>query len=91
MMSCETKENFRGIEKHLEIDHPDLFVLYKRDLQGKILIPRYRRFLKDNFLQKISKKIEQNFKIFIKNVEIRIFIFFSNFKMRNFLAEYSEN
>ena len=46
MMSCETKENFRGIEKHLEIDHPDLFVLYKRDLQGKILIRTifYRRF-----------------------------------------------
>lgn len=38
MMSCETKESFRGIEKHLEIDHPDLFVLYKRDLQGKILL-----------------------------------------------------
>lgn len=46
MMSCETKENFRGIEKHLEIDHPDLFVLYKRDLQGKILI-------RTNFLQTI--------------------------------------
>ncbi|CAG5105867.1 Oidioi.mRNA.OKI2018_I69.chr1.g2526.t1.cds [Oikopleura dioica] len=35
MMSCETKESFRGIEKHLEIDHPDLFVLYKRDLQAQ--------------------------------------------------------
>ena len=51
-MSCETKENFRGIEKHLEIDHPDLFVLYKRDLQGKILI-RTNFFTDDFFEQKM--------------------------------------
>ena len=63
MMSCETKENFPGIEKHLEIDHPDLFVLYKRDLQGKIL---RTNFFTDDFgtLKKMIWNILLDFTIF---------------------------
>lgn len=34
MISCDTERKENEIETHLENDHPDLFVLYKRDLQA---------------------------------------------------------